>query len=162
MRNRDSEGHTDSAVKDSARAPLLSRRRVHKTLSLKSLSWIAVLTERALSTRSSAALRQQRRGSPVPEAQRADRALEGDLYKSARLIGGHVSAFKGTRHHSRGIGPLKRRARHKTPTVLRPSSALALGCRSAAERALPLSACRARAPQLWLFNSKSYVDKLWP
>ena len=94
MRNRDSEGHTDSAVEDSARAPLLSRRRVHKTFPLKSLSWIAVLTERALSTRSSAALRQQRRGSRVPEAQRADRALEGDCAQSARLIGGHVSAFK--------------------------------------------------------------------
>ena len=76
MRNRESEGYTDSAVEDSTRAPLLSRRRVHKTLSLKSLSWIAVLTERALSTRSSAALRQQRRGCPVPEAQRADRGAK--------------------------------------------------------------------------------------
>ena len=63
MRNRESEGYTDSAVEDSTRAPLLSRRRVHKTLSLKSLSWIAVLTERALSTRSSAVHAQQRCGS---------------------------------------------------------------------------------------------------
>ena len=76
MRNRESEGHTDSAVEDSARAPLLSRRRVHKTFPLKSLRWIAVLTERALSTRSSAAIRQQRRGSRVPEAQRADRGAK--------------------------------------------------------------------------------------
>ena len=65
MRNRESEGHTDSAVEDSARAPLLSRRRVHKTFPLKSLSWLAVLTVRALSTRSSAAIRQQRRGCRV-------------------------------------------------------------------------------------------------
>ena len=34
MRNRESEGHTDSAVEDSARAPLLSRRRVCKTFPL--------------------------------------------------------------------------------------------------------------------------------
>ena len=63
MRNRDSEGHTDSAVEDSARAPLLSRRRVRKTFPLESPSWIAVLTERALSTRSSAVHAQQRCGS---------------------------------------------------------------------------------------------------
>ena len=63
MRNRESEGHTDSAVEDSTRAPLLSRRRVHKTFPLKSPRWIAVLTERALSTRSSAVHAQQRCGS---------------------------------------------------------------------------------------------------
>ncbi len=93
MRNRDSEGHTDSAVEDSARAPLLSRRRVHKTFPLKSLSWIAVLTERALSTRSSAALRQQRRGSRVPEAQRADRGAKHgahDTLLRGLLSGRHV------------------------------------------------------------------------
>ena len=86
MRNRESEGYTDSAVEDSARAPLLSRRRVHKTLSLKSLSWIAVLTERALSTRSSAAICQQRRGSRVAGAPEVGRGkLASDILIGAPI-----------------------------------------------------------------------------
>ena len=84
MRNRESEGYTDSAVEDSARAPLLSRRRVRKTFPLESPSWIAVLTERALGTRSSAALCQQRRGSRVPEAQRAGRGAKHGAHSPAQ------------------------------------------------------------------------------
>ena len=36
MRNRESEGYTDSPVEDSAREPLLSRQRVRKTFPLES------------------------------------------------------------------------------------------------------------------------------